>query len=205
MKTKIINLYEFNELSESAKEKARDWWREASSGDIFWAEGIVSEARQQANLMGFNVEKILWSGFYTQGSGACFIGEWNAKNVLADRVASEWGECDSTTEIKQIAEKFAELANKFPELQAKISHRGRYFHEYSVDYDFYFFDTETGEEKNWPENFQEKEFKETCAKLFRWIYRQLEKEYEYQNSAECIDELLVINNYTFTEQGKRED
>lgn len=38
-----------------------------------------------------------------------------------------------------------------------------------------------------------------------WIYRQLEKEYEYQNSDECIDENLMGNSYTFREDGTRED
>ncbi len=36
-----------------------------------------------------------------------------------------------------------------------------------------------------------------------WIYRQLEKEYEYQNSDECVDENILCNSYTFTEDGKR--
>lgn len=205
MKTKTINLYTFNELSDSAKERARDWWRKAFSGDNFWAEYTEEEARQQANFMGFNVEKILWSGFASQGDGACFIGRWNAQDLTTNEVANGWGECDSTTEIKAIAAKFAKLAEQFPELQVKISHRDRYCHERSVDYDCHFFDLETGEEKDWPDNFFEIDFKEACVDLFQWIYRQLEKEYEYQNSAECIDELLVSNGYTFTEDGRRED
>lgn len=205
MTTKTINLYEFNELSESAKENAREWYRQGNREDAFWADCIEDEARQQANYMGFDVEKILWSGFWCQGDGACFIGRWNANDLTIDKVADGWGESDSTAEIKEIAQRFTDFAKQFPELQVKISHNNRYCHERSVDYDFYFFDKETGEEKDWPENFNEKDFKEACVDFFQWIYQQLEKEYEHQQSDEVIDELMEANGWTFTEDGRRED
>lgn len=205
MKTKTINLYEFNELSEAAKEKARNWWRECSVGDSFWSERILDETKEQASFMGFDVEKILWSGFYYTGDGACFIGRWNANDLNPEEVAYGWGECDSTSKIKQIAEMFEKFSKCYPELQVKISHNNHYCHEMSVDYDFYFFDQETGEEKDYPEDFSERAFKETCVDLFKWIYRQLEKEYEYQNSNECVDESILANEYSFRECGTRED
>ncbi len=36
-----------------------------------------------------------------------------------------------------------------------------------------------------------------------WIYSQLEKEYEYQMSNECVDENIRANEYEFTEEGMR--
>lgn len=204
MTTKTVNLFTFDELSDSAKEKARQWWRECSVGDSFWSECIEDEAKEQASFMGFDVEKVLWSGFCRQGDGACFTGRWNANDFGPNKVADGWGECDTTSKLKRIAGVFEEFAKQYPELQVKISHNDRYCHERSVDYDFYFFDQETGEEKDWPENFSERTFKETCIDLFRWIYCQLEKEYEHQNSDECVDESILIK-YTFLENGKRED
>ena len=35
MKHKSINFYQYSELSDTAKEKARDWYREASQNDTF--------------------------------------------------------------------------------------------------------------------------------------------------------------------------
>lgn len=35
-----------------------------------------------------------------------------------------------------------------------------------------------------------------------WIYRQLETEYDYQNSDEQVDESIIANEYEFTEEGK---
>jgi hypothetical protein len=39
--------------------------------------------------------------------------------------------------------------------------------------------------------------------LARWLYRQLEQEYEYQTSDETVDEAIAANGYTFTEAGRR--
>lgn len=36
-------------------------------------------------------------------------------------------------------------------------------------------------------------------------YGQREKEYEYQNSDECVDENITNNDYTFLADGTRED
>ncbi len=36
MRTQIINIYKFDELSDEAKEKAREWFRQASSSDEWW-------------------------------------------------------------------------------------------------------------------------------------------------------------------------
>jgi hypothetical protein len=36
----------------------------------------------------------------------------------------------------------------------------------------------------------------------RWIYRQLEREYEWLMSDEQVDESIRINEYEFTEEGK---
>jgi hypothetical protein len=49
----------------------------------------------------------------------------------------------------------------------------------------------------------EKELTELSRDCMKWIYRQLEKEYEYQNSDECVIELIQANEYTFTESGRR--
>ncbi len=204
MTTKTINLYTFSELSDEAKNRARSWFRQASGDDSFWSESVIDDAKEQASLMGFNVSDVYFSGFSSQGSGACFTGEWNAKNFQPNKVADGWGESDATAQIKRIGSGFEEFSREYPNLQVKISHRDRYCHERSVDYDFYLRD-ENGYDVDWPESFNEKDFKEACVDLFKWIYRQLEKEYEYQNDDEQVDESILANSYTFLESGKRED
>lgn len=44
---------------------------------------------------------------------------------------------------------------------------------------------------------------EALRDLARWLYRQLQQEYEYQTSDSAIDEALATNRFTFTELGHR--
>ncbi len=39
--------------------------------------------------------------------------------------------------------------------------------------------------------------------LARWHYRQLEAEYDQLASDEAIEERIIVNEYTFTEAGRR--
>lgn len=44
---------------------------------------------------------------------------------------------------------------------------------------------------------------EALRDLARWLYRQLEREYDYQTSDEVADESIEANGYTFTDEGRR--
>jgi hypothetical protein len=44
---------------------------------------------------------------------------------------------------------------------------------------------------------------EALRDLARWLYRQLEREYEYQTSDAVTDEAILANEYTFTGDGRR--
>jgi len=44
---------------------------------------------------------------------------------------------------------------------------------------------------------------EALRDLARWLYRQLEREYDYLSSDEMVDETIFANGYTFTEIGGR--
>lgn len=206
MTTKTVNLYTFNELSDSAKERARQWWREASSDDTFWSECTIEEAKEQGENMGLDIDEIYWSGFCSQGDGACYVGSWNANRVKAGETAKDWGDSPETKEIRRIASQFEETAKNFPNASFRAKHRGHYSHEFCTN-----FDVSLGEDEDNGSISQEEwsraegDLIETARDYMSWIYKQLEKEYKYQNSDEVIDELLESNDYTFTVEGKRED
>jgi hypothetical protein len=44
---------------------------------------------------------------------------------------------------------------------------------------------------------------EALRDLARWLYRQLEAEYDHLASDEAIEERIIVNAYTFTEEGRR--
>ena len=39
--------------------------------------------------------------------------------------------------------------------------------------------------------------------LARWLYCQLEREFDYLSSDDVVDETIIANGYTFTEAGRR--
>lgn len=209
MRVKQVYLYEYHELSDSAKEKAREWYREASCNDSSWSEFVIDEAKEQGQFLGFDeIEKIYWTGFWSQGDGACIEGTWRASNVQLDKVADGWGEDLATTEIKRIAQVFAEIAKQYPYANFRVVHRGHYYHEYCTEFTFDSgegYDSEDSEVDY--DKFSEAEdgLTEAARDFMEWIYRRLEKGYEYQNSDEVIEENIKANEYTFTETGKRED
>lgn len=151
MKTVEIKLYTINELSDKAKEKARNWWRKASECDDYWSECPIEEAVEQGQFLGIAFKQrdiklvngrtrqepcILFSGFCSQGDGACFEGTWKACDVKVDEAAKDWGDSPETTKLKAIAKRFGELAKEWPEASFTVTHKDRYCHEYSVDFDF---------------------------------------------------------------------
>lgn len=206
MTTKTINLYTFNELSDSAKEKARDWWRSCNDGDTFWSECVIDDAKEQGRNMGLDIDKVYFRGFWNQGDGACFEGTWHACDVKAGETAKDWGDSPETKEIRRIAAEFEETAKNFPNASFSVKHSGHYSHEFCTT-----FNVSLGEDEDSGSISQEEwsraesDLIETARDYMRWIYNKLEKEYEYQNSDEVIDELLENNSYTFLENGERED
>jgi len=206
MTTKTINLFTFNELSDSAKEKARDWWRSCNDGDTFWSECVIDEAKEQGRNMGLSIDNIWFRGFASQGDGACYEGTWHACDVKTGEAAKDWGDSPETKEIRRIAAQFEETAKNFPNASFSVKHSGHYYHEFSTS-----FNVSLGEDEDNGSISQEEwsraegDLIETARDYMRWIYKQLEKECEYQNSDEVIDELLESNGYTFLENGERED
>ena len=44
---------------------------------------------------------------------------------------------------------------------------------------------------------------EALRDLARWLYRQLEREFDYLSSDDVVDETIVADGYTFTKAGQR--
>lgn len=208
MHTLTINAYKFDELSDRAKEKARAWWR--NGFDDFCYDYIYDDADQVAKILGFDIcqtrktlmdgtvrydPTIWWSGFSSQGDGACFEGSYAWKSGCQKEIRKY---APQDERLHRIADALQQMQQPyFYKLTGSIQHRGRYYHERSMtcslehpDYGWY-------SERRLPED----DFADICADFAMWIYRQLEKEYEWQMSDECVDELLRINEYNFDENG----
>ncbi len=198
--TQTVTTFKFDELDDSAKEKARDWWREASVGDDYWSEHVLDECKTTiAKGLGLDIDAIYFSGFSSQGDGACFVGSWRARDVNLQAV-NDYAPQDA--ELWKVACEFNRLAQLCPQASFSVEHSGRYCHEHSTE-----FSVDLGElADEWLDvliSRLEEEIIDVARDYMRYIYRRLEKEYEWYMSDEQVDESINANEYDFCEDGSR--
>jgi hypothetical protein len=204
-------VYQFEELSDTAKEKARAWYREGAY-DHDWHDFIFEDFVVICTILGITLKTrpvklmgggtradpcIWFRGFYAQGDGACFEGTYAHAKGAASAIRAH---APQDVKLHQIADTLSAVQRRnFYQLQADIRHSGHYTHEYcmviSVERDS---PTAQGMTKD-----AEDIVTETLRDLARWLYRQLEREYEYQTSDAVIDETIAANAYTFMASGRR--
>lgn len=205
-------LYTFDELSESAKERARDWYREGNAEDTYWSESVIDDAATIAALLGIDLStrtvrlmdnttrqepQIFWSGFSSQGDGASFHGRWRYSKGMRRAIRAHVGTSKLDLELIRIADVLAKISRKYF-YRACIdvsSNDSRYSHEMTMRFE------DVGEPEMSADDFDT--VSEALRDFARWIYRSLEQECDYVNSAEQVDESIRANEYEFTEEGKR--
>ncbi|MBN9670191.1 antitoxin of toxin-antitoxin stability system [Roseibium aggregatum] len=201
----------FDELSETARDRARAWYREGGF-DHDWYDAVYEDFQGIAEILGLNLKTqsvrlmsgglrqdpcIWFRGFSSQGDGACFE-TWYSYQKHAPRRIREYAPQD--TELHRIADALQAVQRRnFYQLRAEAGHRGHYYHEYcmaiSVERD-----SPTGQDMTAD---AEETIIEALRDLACWLYRQLEREYDYLSSDEVVDEAIIANGYTFTEAGRR--
>jgi len=216
--TKLV--YQFDELSDTAKEKARDWWRTCLDENDF--NYVIEDAVAMAALLGIEIAsrswtnrhgysgstpKIYWSGFCCQGDGARFEGSYRYKKGAPDSIKAETSagrEYDASKgdrKLLRIAQGLQDVQRMaFYSLTASIGagyDANYYSHSGTMSVG-----VERSDEREVTED-QEQEIRQLMKEFADWIYDQLEQENDYLNSDEAIDEAIRINEYEFYEDGSR--
>ena len=193
--TETKTIYSYEELSEKAKRQALQ--EHAENLDCFWSDATIEDAKEIASLMGWDIEKIYFSGFWNQGDGACFIGRMRYSKGCANAVKKY---APKDVELHRIAKAWQDLQKRnFYSLRATVKHRGPYYHEYCTEFNC----EDIRENNGYLENAEtEKEIIEIARDFMRWIYKQLQDAYEYETSEENFMELCNSMGYTFLECGK---
>lgn len=197
MKTKIINLFTIDEIQdEKLIEKIIQNYSDINV-EYDWYEFIIEDYREQLEKIGFHDVKIEFSGFYSQGDGACFTGGYNGQSIIKRQYQPE---IPCIMELKTILEKIG----KNHELYFSIvkNHYSRYSHENTVQFDGGKFFHVTGQYyDDIPQKFEDVIFS-ACQSIMQDIYSTLSKEYDYLTSHEAILETLKCNEYYFNAEGK---
>lgn len=204
-------VYYLDELSDKAKDTARAWYREGGF-DYDWYDSVYEDFARICTILGIAFKtravrlygggtrqepKIWFTGFWSQGDGASFEGTYSYAKGAAAAIRDY---APQDVKLHGIADRLQSLQRRnFYQIYADISQRGRYYHEYTMtvaaerDHPYHPAMTDDAEEL----------LTEAFRDLARWLYRQLEQEYEYLTSDESVDEAIVANDYTFTDAGQR--
>lgn len=214
MRKICTQVFQLSELSKAAQESARGWFRQ-NAMDYEWFESTYEDAASIADILGIDLRtrkvqfrgttkydgiSIGFSGFSSQGDGAHFEGRYSYAKGAAKAIR-EYAPQD--TVLHGIADALQALQRKhFYGVKATVKHRGHYQHENCTDIDVEITDYRY-EACRYPSPEVQKEVEVILRKFMSWIYRSLEKEYDFQNSDEQVDMLLDSNGYEFTEDGSR--
>lgn len=205
-------VFRLEELSDAAKEAARAWYREGCLDDDEWYEAVYADFETICEILGVTLNtrsvrllgvgsrekpRVYFSGFWSQGDGASFDARYAFARCAPTKIRHH---APNDAELHGIADALASVQRRnFFQLHADVCHRGHYYHEQCMAITVER-DSATGQDMT---RDAEEIVTEALRDLARWLYRQLEREYEYQTSDEVVDEAIVANDYTFTESGVR--
>lgn len=209
-----IELFKYSELSEPAKEKAREHFCASWMHDDWWDCTYEAMKEEGHHKHGFYINDIRFSGFWSQGDGA----SWSGSVDVADWIASK------PTEYQQqpLTQIFLALLDEgWIESKVLVSfNSSHYCHENTmsvanIDHYYRLDDgsvmemgmlkgAEVGELiKLLGETLATLDMRltEDCKAFAREVYKQLQEDYESQTSDESVSETYDANQAWFRENG----
>ena len=204
-------VFTIDELSEDAREEARCWYRDQGLHDD-WHDYIFDDFQTICRIIGITLSShpmrlhgggtrdepdIWYRGFWSQGDGACFEGQYShapgaAKALRAH--APQDAELHSIVDALQNAQR-----RNFWQLHSTIRRHGRYTHANCMKIDV------ERDSPTWQPITEgaDDTVIEALRDLAHWLYRRLRDAYEAETSDCAADEAIAIKQWTFTANGKR--
>lgn len=186
MPKKIVKtVYFFDDLSDDAKEKALENYRDCNVEFDSWYEYVIDDHDGKLEEKGYTSPVISFRGFASQGDGASFTAGVNLEKWLKNHKRK--------TYYKRLLS--AESIGDFTAKIIRTDHH--YSHENTVRAE-----VECSDSVHSLAMELESELTRDVRELSREIYKALENEYFYQTSDESVKDTIISNEWTFTEKGK---
>jgi hypothetical protein len=214
----VLPKLKYENLDAEAKQKARDWYLEGM--DYEWWDSMYEICIEDGYQLGFCIDKIYFSGFYSQGDGACWIGQVDVRQWLETHTQDSIGVSAWCQLIQE------DVVGK----HLQVTQSGRYSHEETMQFGDVVDRTDDYED-DWlmelPSIFKGMEvqhlfdiietdpdcsikstealtqaIEESAKDYARTIYKQLREEYEYLCSEEAMLEHFNCNDYHFNNKGE---
>lgn len=215
--TKEITIYKWEELSQTAQQRARDWYIQGM--DYEWWDCVYDMCIEDGYEKGFVIDAINFSGFYSQGDGARWIGQVDVRQWLETHAQDSIGISAWCQLIQEgVVEKHVVVR----------SFSSNYCHEHTMDVgevldEGYVEDDEVMEGDTIFKGMTianlydiiatdpdctykttqdiSKAIEESAKAYAKEIYKRLRGEYDYLCSEEVMKEHFDVNEYMFDEDG----
>ena len=203
-------VYAIEELSETATENARTWYR-TTCVEQEWYDAVFEDFETVCRLLGITLRTspvplmgggtrdaahIYFRGFWSQGDGACFEGSFGHAGGAPKAIRAH---APNDTELHRIADILQAVQRRnFYQLLSDIRHRGHYCHEYCMAIAV---ERDSANGQAMTEDAGDT-VTEALRDLARWLYRALRREYEFLTSDAAVDEAIALNGWTFTADGE---
>lgn len=185
-------VYSFSELGDSAKERAREWYREGLGRDSYWYESVLDDVETVAGLFGLTISRQRGrqeSAIYFNDREAGFEGDYTYRKGGLALVREYCGGTDA--ELMRIVTELQDVQRRsFYALTARTSwddRRGMRAHVCDMR-----------TEDDLPEGDG---IHDELMSFASWVRKQLREQEKYSFSDESADETILANDYEFTEEG----
>ena len=198
---------QYKELSDTAKEHAFKRHVEyAQSNDYYWWENTQEYWAEKLEGLGIytDTNKMHFSGFHSQGDGACFTGSINLREFLEAHPDLKKEHVKLYMAVIPFDGRGA--ACEYYDLELTRHGSTNYSHENTVQlgtWDLNILpelDDDEGEDYELYMMEAESDIEEQCREYMKEIYRDLEKDYEYMQSMEHF--LEEVDYKDFDEDGE---
>jgi hypothetical protein len=203
MRTIETTVFTFDELSEEVQEKVLDKYRDWNV-DHDWWEFTYDHVKEIAEKIGIDISQISFSGFFSQGDGARFEGNYQYKQIDTSDEDLVY-QIENNSDLKRIVNTLDTIQKfYFYGIQASISFMNypRYEHSGCMNVNV---DLDSDVEYDHPELEITPEHEEAMVECMRayadYIYDRLYKEYEFLTSDESVKESIKANEFEFTAYG----
>lgn len=188
---KTIKAFPYSELSDKAKEFARTEYAETRNPD--WHIMCVECIKEMGSLIGFEIDNLYFSGFASQGDGACFEGRVAYKKGSLALVKKEY----PTNEVfVRIAQQWVTLQRNYMYgITARVYQSGHYMHSGCTR-------IEILSDHQYRANFDDMAVLAVCREFMDMAYKMLEEEADYLDAEPAFIEACDANEWEFTESGK---
>ena len=216
-RNKVTEVFKYEELSDSAKQKAREWYTRDGL-DYDWWDFVYEDFQQVCEILGVDLDtksvplmngktrqepRIYFRGFWSQGDGACFAGCFRGKLDMVEKI-KEYAPLD--TDLHNIAAcLFVDFVEPYnATCRVDITTSGNYCHSGTMRFEFNEYEDSDGEWLPMEDSDREEVVKNNLRWLADWLYDKLEKEHDHLTSDEVVEENIIANDYEFDEYGNPE-